>query len=307
MFLRPAARRLRADHPLALELAVLVLALAGAHLWRRGATALLPILSRAVRVDGLVTRGLLAGALLLAGLVLYVGVYALLRDIDVGLSVPSGRDRRSLGLALAVPPLLVGLTKLVGDLTGVPYNGLTMSAYGVGTPVPAVLASLVPGLLVGACSLTVVCQVLVQGTFARVVDGRRAAFLTTVLTAVVLSRSTGGLSAFPARGKLALAAAFVLSLGLALYAVEAVERDGVRYLAYLPVTAVLGLVVVSLIAATESVAELLFGATHVAVLGLAATSYERTHSLLVPAVAYLSLLLAEETVVLLFEAGMRSW
>ncbi len=292
--------------PVVAELVVVVCLLLGLHLWRRAVTALQPTLVAAVPEGTAAPVGsLLIGGVLLAGVVAFAAVYATLRGIEVG--VRPSADRRTLGLALAVPPALVAVTKLVGVLTGVPYNALTMSAYGADAPVAAVLSFLGPGLLVGALSLTVVCQVLVQGTFARVVERGRAALLTTVLAAVVLTSSTGGLTAFPDRGKLAVAVGFVLALALALYAVDEVDREWVQYLAYLPVSAVVALVIVSWVAATGSVAELLFGATHVAVLALAAAGYARTDSLVVPAVAYLSLLLSEETVVLLFEAGMRSW
>jgi len=306
MSLRSAAPGL-GDHPLATELAAVVLALLGVHLWRRVATMLQPAVSNAVPVDGLVADSLLAGAVLVGGLVAYVGAYAALRGVDVRLAPPSAGDRRRLGFALLLPPGLVACTKAVGDATGVPYNALTASAWGAGTPATTFLALLGPAVLVGACSLTVVCHLLVQGTFERVVDGRRAAVLTTVLAAVVLTGAPGGLTAFPQPGKLALAVAFVVALGIALYAVENVDRDALAYLAYLPVTAVLGLVIIAWAADTGSVAELLYGATQVAVLWVAATGYDRTDSLLLPAAAYGSLLLSQEAVVYLFEAGLQSW
>jgi len=294
--------------PVVTELTAVVCSLVGLHLWRRVVTALQPRLLAALPGGTAVPVGpLLVGGVLLAGVVCYGVGYAGFRGIDVGLRPPTAADRRSLGLAVVGPLGLVALTKTVATFTSVPYNALTTSAYSAGTPVGAVLSLLGPGLLVGALSLTIVCQVLVQGTFARIVDGRRAALLTTIFAAVVLTSSTGGLTAFPDRGKLALAAVFVVTLALALYAVDEVDREWVQYLAYVPVSAVLGLVVLSWAGATGSLAELLFGATHVAVLGLAATGYERTDSLVVPAAAYLTSLLANEVVVVLFEAGMRSW
>ncbi|GAB6863106.1 hypothetical protein ACFR97_05275 [Haloplanus litoreus] len=294
--------------PLVTELTVVVCSLVGLNLWRRVVTALQPSLLATIPERTVLPVGpLLVGGVLLAGVVCYGAGYAVLRGIDVGLRPPAAADRRTLGLAVGVPLGMVALTKTVAVFTGVPYNAFTTSAYSAGTPVTAVPSLLGPGLLVGALSLTVVCQVLVQGTFARVVDGRRAALLTTVFAAVVLTSSTGGLTAFPDRGKLALATVFVVTLALALYAVDEVDREWLQYLAYLPVSAVLGLVVLSWANATDSLAELLFGATHAAVLGLAATGYERTDSLVVPAAAYLTVLLANEVVVVLFEAGMQSW
>jgi hypothetical protein len=303
MAFRSTAPGLGSEHPLAAEFAVVVLALLGVHLWWRVVTALQPAVSSAVPIDSPAIGGPVAGA----GLVAYVGAYAALRGVDVGAVLPSGRNRWVLGPALLCPPALVVCTKLVGDATGVPYNALTMSAWSPGVSVVTFLSVVGPGVLVGACSLTVVCQPLVQGTFDRVADGGRAATLTTALAAVVLTSSTGALTAFPRPGKLALAGTVVVTLGIALYAVDNVERDAVAYLAYLPLTATLGLVVVAWAAETGSVAELLYGATHVAVLWTAAAGYRRSDSLLVPAVAYCTLLLSQEAVVFLFEAGMRSW
>ncbi|MFB6102205.1 MAG: hypothetical protein ABEJ73_06525 [Haloplanus sp.] len=308
MSLRSAMPASIRSRPLVAEIGVVVGLLAGISVWRRVLTALQPRLVEAVP-DGMgdPVGGFLVGGAFLVGLVLYAGVYARLRGVAVGLSLPSSADRRHLGMAAVVPLGLVALTKLAGVLTGVPYNALTMSAYGADTPPTAFLSLVGPGLVVAAICLAIVCQVLVQGTFQRVAGGRSAIALTTALTAVVLTSATGGVTPTPHWGKLLGAVAFVCSLGVALYAIDHVDRGWMQYLAYVPVTSVVGLVVISWIAETGTVAELLFGATHVAVLALAAAGYERTESLLVPAVAYLSLLVGNEAVVFVFEAGMQSW
>jgi hypothetical protein len=304
--LRSVPDVLRSTHPVVAELAVVVALLFGVALWRRVVTALTPTVLTAVPNHDLFVAGAVSGGILVAGLAVFAGVYAALRGVAVGLSLPDAADGRLLAPALVVPASLVGLTKLVGVATGVPYNALTKSAYLSPDP-GTVLPLLGLGLLVGVPSLVLVCQVLVQGTFERVVDGSHAVVLTTVLTGVVLTGSAGGLTAFPDRGKLALAVAVVVALALALYAADHVDREWIQYAAYLPISALAGLVVVSWVATTGSAAELLFGVALVATLGLAAHGYERTDSLLVPALSYLSLLLASETVVFAFEAGMKSW
>jgi len=86
-----------------------------------------------------------------------------------------------------------------------------------------------------------------------------------------------------------------------------VSSDRLRYLTYAPVLLVTAVIVLSGVAEIESVAGGLFVTTHLAVLGIAAYAYERTNSVLVPALAYTSLLLANTTVMFVFEAGMQSW
>jgi hypothetical protein len=290
------------------ELTAVVVFIAVLALWRHLVTAVQPRLLAVLPDDAPAVAGLLlVGGVLVGGLCCLAAAYATARRLDVSVIGRVGTAGRALVVAAVAPPVLVGTTKLVGDLTGVRYNALTMSSYAAGTPVSAFLSLSLPGLFLGALSLVIVCQVIVQSSFDRVVDGRTAAALTTAFGAVVLSSSTRGLTAFPDRGKLGFAVGFVLALGLACSAADSVDRKWVEYLAYLPVSALVALVAVSWIATTDTAAQLLFDVAHVAVLGLAAAGYDRTDSLLVPAVAYLSVLAADQTVVFVFEAGMRSW
>jgi hypothetical protein len=77
-----------------------------------------------------------------------------------------------------------------------------------------------------------------------------------------------------------------------------------RALAALPAAAFVAVVLGATVVETDSLAAGLFGLTNLAVLALAAATYERTDSLAVPAVAYLSLSLSTTTIVLVFEAGL---
>lgn len=296
------------NHPIAAEFALVVVALAGFYLWQRVVpTAPSPTFDALPFSGSLLADGLVSGGLLLAGLCAFAGAYVRLRDIEVGMAPPSGADLSLAGAALVLPALLVGLTKVVGLLTGVPYGSLTLTAVAADAPVEPFLVVTGLGIFVGVPSYLLTCQVVVQGSFRNVVDGEVAVALTTVVAGFLLMGGPGGLSPVPELGKLVGAVLFVLAVGVALYVPERVSRRWIRFLAYLPATLFVALVVLSGVAAVESVAGGLFALAQVVVLGLAAYAYERTETLVVPALAYLSLSLTGSAVVFVFEAGMQSW
>lgn len=293
---------------IAVELGFVVAVLFGVYLWRRGMGVVTDPLSATVgslpTFDGLVVGGLLTGGTFVAGLALFAKTYTASRGIDAGAVLPARTDPTVLGLAGAVPAALVAVTKLVGGLTGVTYASLTMTHYGSGGPMESILAVVGLELLVAVPSLVLVCQVLVQGSFRKLLGGERAVVVTTLVTGVLMRSSAGGLATAPESGKLVGATLLVVVLGVTLYATESVEREGLRYLAYAPVVAFVALVVASDATHVESLAGGLFAGTHLAVLGVAAYVYERSGSLLAPALAYLSLLLANDAVVVVLETGL---
>lgn len=297
----------RANYPLATEFGFVIAASVCLSLVEYAVSAgTSQVLDALALRGGLLVDGLFVGGAVVAGSALVVGAYATRRDIEVGLALPARGDLPSVALALAVPAALVGLTKLVGVLTGTTYGSLAKVAYASDAAVWPVAAVTGLGLLVGVPSYLLLCQVVVQGSFERVLDGRTAVLLTTVTTGFLLAGSAGGgLSPFPDRGKLVGAVAFGLAVGVALYGNERADRRWVRYVASLPAALFVALVAASGVVAVQSVAGLLFGATQVLVLGLAAHTYERTGSLAVPALAYVSLALTGDAVVFVFEAGAR--
>jgi hypothetical protein len=167
---------------------------------------------------------------------------------------------------------------------------------------PATLALVGMGTAVAVPCLAATCQVLVQGSLARVFDGGRAVLATTLVAAFATLSTAGGLTAVPERGKLAGAAAFVLALAALRYAADA-AGGRVRSLATLTASLFAAALLLAGVAGVESLAAGLFALTHLAVLGVGAYTYDRTGSLVVPALAYLSVSLAKATVVLVVEAG----
>lgn len=281
---------------------IVVAALLGVFLWREAVARIVsPLIGNPTGADGLLTLGLATGGLLVVGLALFAGVYVTIRGIDLGRTLPARTDSTLVAIAAVVPPVLVGLTALVGAASGVPFGTLTTTTFGPDVESILVVAGL--GLLTGVPALVVICQIVLQRSFSQVLGEDRAVVLTTVVAGFVMTSNTGGLGAIPDQDKVIGAAAFALAVGVALYATEYVERDWVRYLAYVPVAALALLTVLSGMAAIESVAAGLYATTTLAVLGLAAYTYARTDSLLTPALAYVSLFVATDTVLFVLATG----
>lgn len=294
----------RSDHPVFVESTVVVAALVGVSVWRLVVRLSLSDVAETLgRTEGVVAGGLLTGGVLLVGLVAYAGGYATYRRLDVGVERPGGDDLRVALVAAATPAALVGATKGVGLLTGVSYGSLTKTGYGAAATLSDVLPVVGLELLVGVPALVVVGQILVQESFERVSSGWTAVALTTVTTSFVLVHAKRGLTVFPEWGRLVGAAVFLLLLAFALAVSGRTARRWGRLLGYVPLPGFVLLVVGSELAAVGSVAGGLFVLVHVAVIGVAAAAYERTESLFVPALAYLSLLLSNDAVVFFLEAG----
>jgi len=297
-----ATRRARA---VTVEFAIVTVALVGLYLWQHLVAGALSLLGSPP--GGVFVGGIVSGGLLLLGIVLFTGAYVSVRGVDPGLGLPTTADAPAVALAVLVPAGLVALTKLVGVATGVPYNALTKTAVAADSRLRPILLVATLGLLVGVPALVAICQVLVQGSFDRVVAGDAAVVLTALVTGFVMVSTTGGLATIPDRGKLGGTVLFALLLGGALVADDRFDRDWLRSLAAAPAVGFVALVVLSGVAGVDTVAGGLFASTQLATLGVAAYTYDRTASLPVPALAYASLLLANRAVVVVFEAGMQSW
>jgi hypothetical protein len=294
------------DHLLASELVFAVAAATGFyvafHLVAAAASHLRELLALP---GGLPADGLVRGTVLLVGLGLFVGGWTAWRDVEVGLAVPTRTDLSAALAALVVPATLVGLTALASEASGASYSSLARVSLAPDAPLGPFLVVTGLGLFVGVPSYLLLCQVLVQGSFRRAADGGTAVALTTATTGFLLVGTDGGvgLSAFPDRGRILGAALFAVAVGVGVYAADRADRRWVRYLAAVPAAALAATVLGSALAAVETVPGVLLAGTQLAVLGLAAAVYERTDSLAVPALAYLSFLLAHDVAVLAVEVG----
>ncbi len=273
------------------------------YVWQQLVAEVLAIVGSPSAFGGIIVYGLIHGGVLLSGIGLLVGAYASLREFEIGLKPLSTSDLPIIGVAVLTPLVLVGLTKLVGIVTNVPYTSLTKTSVAANPPLGPILAILGLGLLVGVPTLVLICQILIQGSFCQAVGADGAIVLTTLTTGFVMTSNTGGLATIPELGKLLGLIVFVLLLGVALLGAEKAERRWLRYLAATPIVIFAVIVVLSGVSQIESIAGGLFAATQLTVLGIAAYTYDRSNSLLAPTLAYVSLLLANRTVVVL-EAGM---
>lgn len=303
------ARESRIDDPtpVAREFGVAAALLVGLYVWQRVVgEAMTAVVGDAVP-GGLAVHGLVHGSLLVGGLVGFAAAYVRARDIEVGRSLPSRGELPLVALALLVPAALVAVTKLVGTVTGVQYNALTRTAVAADPALRPILVVTGVGLAVSVPVLVVVCQVLVQGSFRRVVGRDAAVGLTTLVAGVALVDATGGLNPIPDQGRLAATVLLAAGLAVAVVGHERLDGDGLRYLAAVPAGVVAALVLFAVVAEIGSLAGALFVTTQLAVFAVAAYTYDRTDSLLGPAVAYTTLIVANRLVVVGLEAGLQSW
>ncbi|MFB6255642.1 MAG: hypothetical protein ABEH58_02775 [Haloplanus sp.] len=294
------------DTSIAVEFGVLTATLVCLTLWTRLVGRTISAIVAPTVDGGLLATSLVSGLLSLAGLLLFAGAYVRLRDGNTGWRLPAADDLPTVVAAALTPLLLVAVTKLVGVATGVPYTDLMRTAIAADAPLEPILLVAGLALLVGVPPLVVICQLLVQGSVVRVVNGDAAVVLTALVAGFLLVSDTGGLATRPGRGRLAGVVAFAVLLGVAAFADARTDRTSLRYAAIAPVPAFAVLVVLSGVAGVDTLAGGLFTLAHLATLAVAAAAYERTDSLPVPAVAYASLLLANQVVVVL-ETGLGGW
>lgn len=136
---------------------------------------------------------------------------------------------------------------------------------------------------------------IVQGALQRVVGHERdlAVVTTTLFGGYLVTPSVVTYGTF-ANGpwlylwgtRAAVAVLFVLTLGVAVYADERVDDSRMRTLALLPALAVLTLAAVVLTVEAESPGGALVILTRIAVVGVAAYTYDRTESVVTPTLVY---------------------
>lgn len=303
-----ASPSINSNPPIVLEFGIITALLVGVYLWHELVSEVLRAgFGRSPIIDGVFLGGLVNGGTLLFGLIAFAAVYSRFREIDLGLRFPSRKAAPLVGLAVLTPIIFVALTKLVGVVTGVPYNSLIKISVAADAPALPVFLISGLGLIIGVPMLVVICQVFIQASFTQVVSADTVIVLTTAVAGFVMVSNTGGIATVPELGKLIGASAFTLSLGIAVYGNDRLEADWLRYLGFAPVVVVTAIIVLTGIAAVETVAGGLFAVTQLAVFVIAAYTYDRTGSLLAPALTYAALFLANRTVVFVFEAGLQGW
>ncbi|QLC32756.1 hypothetical protein EFA46_000535 [Halarchaeum sp. CBA1220] len=301
MSLHALARSLP-DRVTARQTAVVVALLAAVLAWERVVRATSHALA-AVPGSGLLVRALLSTALFVGGVALLAAGYAASRPVDAGLRWPSRDDASTVALAAVGPVVLVGATAALARVVSVPYGALAKTHYGATDALVPILAVAGLGLLVSVPGLLLVCQLLVQTPLREALDAREAVAATTLLAGVALVSDTGGFALAPDLG--CLAAAVVLG-GLAVLGSLANARLGGERARALAAGLLAILAVAVGASALDVLASLVAGAyvlARVCVLAVAAVAYERSDSLLAPALAYAAFALAEVAVLLAGAGG----
>lgn len=249
-------------------------------------------------LDSDITLAVVRGALSLVGMGVLATSYAVWRGHSLPVSLPDRTHGRLIGMAV------VG-TAILGVLSFVPLALRT----GVGvTDVVSTVRGL-PDLLLGRTLVRVTVFVLgmvllyhglVQAGIQRVLDQDRdlAVLVTTLVGGYLVTPQ------FPSSGtvadapwlylwgtRAAVAAVFVLALGISVSAKGRTGTGRTDMLANLPVVAALALTALVLVTAVESPAGAVAVAPRIAVVGIAAYAYDRTESLATPTLTYATLAL----------------
>ncbi len=293
-------------HPLSVEFAVVIAIVGGVYLWDRLTQSLTAPITRVIgselSLGGLPLPGVVTSSLFLVGLVVTAWLYTQHRAIDPGIQYPHTDDLPLVGMGIGLPVGMVGITLFVGRLTDVSYSSLTMTYYADPAAIWPILSLIGLGLAVGIPSLLVMCHIFIQASLNRALTGEQAVIATTFLAGFLLL-SHSGLSTVPDQGKLIGAILVVGGLATAVFATEHIDNRHLRLLAYLPLCLVISVIFVAAILEIGSAAEGLFTITNIGVIAVASYTYDRSRTLILPALTYSSLFIANATVVLLIEGG----
>lgn len=236
---------------------------------------------------------LVRSALVLAGIGALATAAAAWRGYTLRVALPDRTDTRLVGVVVAVSAGLAVLAFVplaVRTGVGVEHVAATLSTAGGVFSVRTVVRG---SLFVGG--MVLLYHGLVQGALERVFghDRDRSVVATTLLggylaapTAATYGTFAGGpwLTLWGSRG--AVAALFVLALGVAVYGNEWARTQRANALAKLPLLASVALAVLVLAAVVASPGGAVVTATRTAVLAVAAYSYQRTASLAAPTLVY---------------------
>ncbi|QLH81825.1 hypothetical protein [Halosimplex pelagicum] len=288
-------KRLRApfdERPVARETAVAVVAVGAFVVWIQALWSLAYRVTSTVDPDALATTDLgelTATALsnrvvLLAGIAVFALAHARLRGLPVELSLPDRTDIPMVATAALVPVAGVAAVTVLASATGTTLAVLegTYYAQDADPLLPATLTLLT--LLVGLPAYVFVAHEAVQRPLSAAGRPWTAVAVTTLFVGAIGPREIVG-TGLPARAAVVF---LVLAACVALPAVaaHAFDYEWLPALCAIPLALFVGGVLVSRFGGADGLAEGALVFTGLAVVAVAAHGYERTGSLVVPAVAY---------------------
>ncbi|WP_436932640.1 hypothetical protein [Halosimplex halobium] len=249
----------------------------------------------------LVATALTTSAVVVAGTVAFTAAYASVRDRPVSLALPGRADLPLVGAAAAAPVAAVGAVELLAGATGTSLTALTGSSYGPGTDpvVAATLTALV--LFLGLPVYVLVTHAVVQRTLRSAGRPAVAVGLTTLLIGTV------GPTELVSRGlplRVAVVTLLLIaSIALPVYAADTFDRSWLSALSALPLAMFAVGALAQWATGLDGAAGAALGLAEVGLVGVSAYAYERTDSLLPPALSYAAFVVARDAVAFLVGTG----
>ncbi|QPV63414.1 hypothetical protein I7X12_01900 [Halosimplex litoreum] len=280
------------EHPLAREGAIAVAAFGAFVIWIHSLGPVASALQSVVRpgafaatgLGSLAATGLTNSAVVVAGAVAFTAAYARVRGRSVPLSLPDRSDLPLVAAVAVAPVAAVAVVALLAGVTGTSLAALTGSSYAPGVdPVgPATVTGLV--LALGLPVYVLVAHALVQRTLRSAARPSVAIGLTTLLIGTI------GPTDLVSSGRPLQVAAVTLSLVAAIaipvFAAEAFDRAWLSAFCAVPLAVFAAAVVIQWATGFDGVAGAALGLAEVGLVAVSAYAYERTDSLLPPALAY---------------------
>ncbi|WP_436909317.1 hypothetical protein [Halosimplex marinum] len=295
--------------PLAREAAVAVAAFGAFVLWIHALWPVASTLRSVVRPGALAETGLgsLAAtaltnaAVVVAGTIVFTVAYARVRGRPLPLGSPDRADLPVVAAAVLAPVGVVAAVQLLAGATGTNLAALTGSSYAAGAdPFTAGVVTAL-GLSFGLPAYVLVTHALVQRTLRSAASPAAAVGLTTLLVGTVgpTDLVSAGLPLRVAVVTLLL----IASIALPVYAADAFDRGWLSALSALPLAVFAAGALLQWVTGLDGVAGAALGLAEVGLVGISAYAYERTESLLPPALAYAAFVVARDAVAFLVGTG----
>ena len=244
-------------------------------------------------LDSDITLLVIRSVLVLTGIGVLTTSYASWRDFSHPVSIPDRTEGWLIGAAVAGTTVLATLPFLLLALrmdVGVSHVTSTVSNIG-----GIFLDRTLIRITLFVSGMVILYHGIVQGAFQRVFghDSNLTVVVTTLLGGYLVTPNVLTYGTF-ANGpwlylwgtRAVVAVLFVLTLSVAVYADEQINDSRMRTLALLPALATLTLAAVVLTVGAESPGGALVMMTRIAVVGVAAYTYDRTESIVTPTLVY---------------------
>lgn len=296
--------------PLAREGLIAALAFGAFLLWTEvlrsagllAASAVDPLLTTSSPLWSLADNAIVASAVIVAGMACFAAGYVRLRGLSVGAIAPETGDLPLVAAAVLLPAAAVAAVYGAASATGTTLSALHGTSAAPETPLiyPVVITGI--ALSVGLPAYVLLAHVIVQRTLRRAADAGTAIGVTAVLIGFTGPTELIG-SGLPMRTSVTTVL-LAVAIALPVYAAESFDREWLPWLCGAPLALFAIGFVAEWAADVDGLAAGAYALTRVGVVALGACVYERTDSLLPPALTYAAFVVSIEAVVVGLEAGV---